>query len=92
MYYFIRSVFLEVQDNVPGYSRSYQCEILHYQFIYNSSGIAKLKHTLMVLEYLFLKYIFTLHSFYKHKKNFAQDQDITTSQTASGLEIPHSVM
>lgn len=54
-YYFICSVFLEVQDNVPGCSWSYQCEILQYQFIYNSSGIAILKHTLIVLEYLFFK-------------------------------------
>jgi hypothetical protein len=90
LYYFICSIFLEVQDN--GYSWSYQCEILKYQFIYNSSGIAKLKHTLMVLEYLFFFLNIFSPSFYKHENKFVQDHDLTTSQTASGTEIPLSIM
>jgi hypothetical protein len=70
MYYFICSVFLELQDNVPGYSWSYQCEILQYQFIYNSSGIAKLKHTLMVLKSLFFFNISSLYLHFTNMKKF----------------------
>ena len=77
MYYFICSVFLEVQDNVPGYSWSYQCEILQYQFIYNSSGTAKLKHMLTVLEYFFLYiYIYIYIYIYFHYLHFTNKKKL----------------